>query len=173
MKVYVAAASSEIERAEKCIAALRASGFEVTSTWPEVIRKVGHANPMTASREQRAGWAAMDLSEVSDATVLWFLIPPKGVATDGANVEYGYALFLGAASQEARLAGINAPIYRILTSGEERSIFTALSTHFDTDEQAIEALKVQRNFENMLRPKTKSPEDAPGAALDAPSSDGG
>lgn len=173
MKVYVAAASSEIERAEKQMAALHEAGIEVTSTWPEIIRKVGAANPMTASREDRAMWAATDLSEVSSSTVFWLLIPPPGIATDGANVEYGYATLLGAMAQEARLAGVNAPIYRIITSGMERSIFTALSQHFATDDEALAALKVQQSFEKMLRPKTKNPEVSPGAVLDVPSSDGG
>ncbi|MGH7176522.1 MAG: hypothetical protein ACREJC_03990 [Tepidisphaeraceae bacterium] len=153
MKIYVAAASSEIERAEKWIAALREAGFEVVSTWPEVIRQVGQANPMQASREDRAGWAAEDLSQVATAEVFWFLL---GKPTAGAYTEFGYALFLGAMSQEARLAGVNAPIYRLLTSGTETSIFTALAIHFETDEKAFEALKVQLNFERMAQ-KNKSP----------------
>jgi hypothetical protein len=172
MKIYVAAASSEIERAEKRMAQLKEIGFDVVSTWPEVIRKVGSANPIEASREDRATWAAEDLSQVATAEVLWYLIP-ESAPTDGANVEFGYALMLGVMSQEARAAGINAPVYRLLTSGKERSIFTALAIHYKTDEEALTALRVQLGFHQMLAGKTKSPGASSGAGLDGPSSEGG
>jgi hypothetical protein len=139
MKVYVAGSSGEIERAEKWMASLREAGIEVTSTWPEVIRKVGEANPMTASREDRMLWAAQDLSEVSNATVFWFLLP-EGQSTAGAYTEFGYALFLGATAREARALGIGAPQFRVVVSGKETSIFTALAEHFASDEEAFRSL---------------------------------
>jgi hypothetical protein len=143
MKVYVAGASSEIERAEKWIATLREAGIEVTATWPEVIRKVGDANPMTASRAQRQVWSATDLSEVAHAEVFWFLLP-EGRPTAGAYTEFGYAVFLGAAAQEARACDIpGAPMFWIVASGKETSIFTALADHFDTDEEAFRALTLR------------------------------
>lgn len=146
MKVYVAGSSGEIERAEKWMAALRAAGFEVTSTWPETIRKVGSANPMTATREQRAMWSAQDLSEVSDAEVFWLLLP-EGKPSEGACVEFGYAVMLGATAKEARALGIlDAPNFWMIASGVERSIFTALAEHFETDEKAFEVLKTRRTL---------------------------
>ncbi len=139
MKVYVAAASNEIERAELWMARLRQVGITVVSTWAENIRKVGAANPMNVTREQRAVWAKGCLSEVSDANVLWFLLPPKGVYTDGAPTEFGYALLFGAIAQEARQAGVEgAPNFRIAVSGTERSIFTSLALHYASDDAAFE-----------------------------------
>ena len=156
MRVYVASASSEIERAEKWMAALREAGIEVTSSWPEVIRKVGEANPMSASREQRAVWAATDLSEVSDADVLWLLLP-EGGPTAGAYTEFGYAVLLGATAQQARRLGVaDAPIFWIIVSGEEKSIFTALADHFADDEMAFEALKLRSQLLGSVR-QTKFP----------------
>jgi hypothetical protein len=162
MKVYVAGASSEIERAEKWIAALRATGVEVTSTWPEIIRKVGVANPMTAPREQRQIWSAQDLSEVSHAEVFWFLLP-EGVPTAGAYTEFGYAMFLGAAAREARECGISgAPPFWIIVSGKETSIFTALADHYDSDDEAFRALTLRDLLVGQPK-KTTGPEVALGA----------
>jgi hypothetical protein len=146
MKVYVAGASSEIERAEKWMAALHEAGIEVTSTWPEIIRKVGAANPMDASRNDRALWSAQDLAEVSDSNVFWFLLP-EGKPTAGAYTEFGYAVFMGAAASEARNAGIpGAPLFWIIVSGKETSIFTALADHFVSDEEALDALKLRNQL---------------------------
>jgi hypothetical protein len=143
MRVYVAAASSEIERAEKWMARLREAGVEVVSTWPEVIRKVGAANPMEASREERAGWASADLSELSSANVLWLLLPEK--PTSGMWIEYGYGLCFGAVAKEAREAGVEgAPKFQIVSSGIERSIFTALAPNYESDEVAFEMIVAQR-----------------------------
>jgi hypothetical protein len=139
MKVYIAGASSEMERAEKWMAAARAAGIEVTSTWPEVIRAVGDANPMSASREDRAMWAATDLGEVASADVFWLLL---GKPTAGAYTELGYAVMLGAVAKQARAAGIDdVPDLWIIASSTETSIFTALAHHFETDEDAFHALK--------------------------------
>lgn len=154
MKVYVAGASSEMERAEKWMAALREVGIEVTSTWPEVIRKVGVANPMDAPRTDRALWAAQDLSEVSGSDVLWFLLP-EGRPTAGAYTEFGYAVFMGAAASQARDAGIpGAPLFWIIVSGKETSIFTALADHFVSDEEALDALKLRNQLVGRRPPPT-------------------
>jgi len=151
MKVYVAAASSEIERAEKWMTMLRAAGIKVVSTWPEVIRKVGEANPMNGAREERTYWAATDLAEVSTSEVFWFLLP-DGKPTMGAYTELGYAVALGAMSQEARNAGIiDAPNYWLVCSGVETSIFTALADHFTTDEEAFRALTLRQTLVGSLK----------------------
>jgi hypothetical protein len=173
MKVYVAGASSEMERAEQLMAALRAIGIDVVSTWPEVIRKVGAANPMTASREQRATWSAIDLDEVSRANVFWLLLP-KGRPTAGAYTEFGYAVMHGALAQQARELGVREvpDFYWIIASGEETSIFTALADHFATDEMALNALTLRWNLIRSIK-KTKGPEVSLGARLDGSSSDGG
>lgn len=143
MNIYVAAASSEIVRAKKWMAALRAHGFTVTSSWPEVIEteSAGVANPMAAPRSERMRWAAKDLSELASSNALWFLLP-TGAPTAGAYTEFGYALLLGALAHQAREAGVpNAPTFDIITSGKETSIFTSLAgMHCDEDEDAFTAL---------------------------------
>lgn len=151
-KIYVAGASSEIVRAERWMKALRDAGIEVVSSWPEVIRKVaesmklGHdviaaANPMNATRAERQHWAATDLAEVSISSILWFLLPSTGKPTAGAYTELGYAIALGAMAQEARKVGIeDAPNYRLVCSGTETSIFTALADWFPSDEEAFAAI---------------------------------
>lgn len=90
-KIYIAGASSEIERAEKWIARCREAGIEVTSTWCDNIRKVGAANPANASFIQRREWALVDLAEVKAAHVFWLLLPSNGHRTDGAWAELAYA----------------------------------------------------------------------------------
>lgn len=141
MKVYVAGSSAEMERAEKQMAALRVAGIEVTSTWPEVIKKVGAANPMDASREDRAMWAATDLAEVASSDVFWLLLP-NGAPSAGAFTELGYAVMLGAVARQARLAEVEGvPDLWIICSGTEKSIFSALAHHFATDDDAIYVLE--------------------------------
>jgi hypothetical protein len=152
MKVYVAGASSEMERAEKWMAALRQTGIEVTSTWPEVIRKVAEAlklnpahaaNPMDAPREDRAHWAITDLTEVAASTVFWLLLP-TGKPSVGAYCELGYAIMVSAAAAQAHALGIpGAPVYQLICSGAEASIFTALAEHYPTDEEAFRALTLR------------------------------
>ncbi len=124
MKIYVACASAEIDRAEKWIAALRERHIEVTSTWTENIRKVGSANPTDATKEQRAQWARQCLSEVAAADVLW-LLQPKAL-TSGAWIEFGWAESVGA--------------YMVTSGCDKRSIFTALGDEFATDEEAFTAI---------------------------------
>jgi hypothetical protein len=122
--VYVAASSHEIERAEKWMKALRDVGIIVQSSWPEVIRKSGGANPMDVSREQRKQWSIVDLEEVKKSQVLWLLCPVK--PTIGAYVELG--------------CGWDAGLKLIESGIEPKTIFTGLCDHYETDEQAFEAI---------------------------------
>jgi len=135
MRIYVMASSAEIERAKKMMAALRGHGIEVVSTWPEVIEQVGEANPMGAPREQRARWAVDDLNELQQATAAWLLLPAK--PSTGAAVELGYAYCMAAMAAKGRELGLPVPEYHLVVSGVETSIFTALSRHFPTDEEAL------------------------------------
>ncbi len=130
--VYVAASSAEIDRATMWMGRLRLAGIEVTSSWPEVILKVGVANPMDASREQRRAWPVTDLAEVQSAAMLWLLCPTK--PTIGAYVELGYA------------AGIASPGRYIFASGPEpKTIFTSIANYYATDEEAFEEIKKLHN----------------------------
>lgn len=108
-KVYLAGASKEIERARQWAEKLRDADIMLTSTWVEVIGRVGAANPATASPEQLTKWTLRDIAEVQDADLLWLLLPAIGVETVAAYVELGVAYV----SEK-----------RIVTSGPHRPIFT-------------------------------------------------
>ncbi len=125
MKIYVAGASSEIERAEAMIARLKTAGIIVTCTWTENIRKVGHGNPATATHEQRLKWSEQDLREVDQAQLLWFLLPREPNVTFGAWVELGFA---------------TARAKRIVLSGQSNNIFVGLGNVFVNDEEAFNAI---------------------------------
>jgi len=139
LQVYVAGASAEMERAEGWMRKLREAGITVTSTWPDVIRKVGAANPMDAPRADRLGWAIDDVRQVVESNVFWLLLP-QGKVSAGAYTELGCAIAMTLFSKQAELAGLPAAPYKILVSGVETSIFTALGTHATTDEEAFNSL---------------------------------
>lgn len=125
ISIYVAGASSEIERAERMMETLEREGFEVTSTWAKNIRKVGHGNPPTASHEQRRAWSITDLEEVGKADLLLFLLPNKGNATFGAWCELGFA---------------TSRSKYLVMSGENHNIFVGLATIYPDDQKAFEAI---------------------------------
>lgn len=119
--IYVAASADprESERVRRVITALKIAGFEVTCTWPEVIAKVGTANPHDAGEIVRRSWAAQDLLEVDAADALLFLVPPSSVPTRGAWLECGYAY---------------AQNKHLLFAGDtKQSIFCSLGHEFETD----------------------------------------
>lgn len=113
MKVYVAGASSEIERAELMVERLQSAdvGIKIVSTWIDSVKNVGQPNPADASHEQRRGWAQQDLYEVAQANVMLLLLPSKGHATTGAWAELAFAY---------------AKHIRIIGAGSHSSIFTGL-----------------------------------------------
>lgn len=124
MKIYIAAASLEIARAERACIDLIHNGLEVTSTWMNQIRQVGSANPRDATDWQRASWAVQCLREVAASDVLWFLVPPADTATAGGWAELATAYVL--------------PFASIVSSGDtKRSIFCALGAEFATDAAAL------------------------------------
>lgn len=108
MKVYIAGASKEIERAERWARRLTEADIQVTSTWMANIRKVGQANPADATIEQYKQWAINQcLGEVNHSDVLWLLLPEA--ETIGAYVELGFGF---------------ARDKLIVASGKHRPIFT-------------------------------------------------
>lgn len=126
MKVYIAAASAEIERAERVAGKLAAAGIQITSSWMRQVRRAGAANPREASSGQRRTLAVGCLSEVGDSDVVLLLMPPVGTETIGAYWEAGYARSLSA---------------RIILSGDtKRSVFSALGEEYETDDEAIQAI---------------------------------
>lgn len=127
LKLYIAGSSAEIERARAWHELARAEGFEVLSTWVEVITQVGEGNPRDATVDARSGWSAEDLRQVANADVVWFLVPPKGKETRGAWLEIGFAL---------------AQQIPLFCSGDtKQSIFCALGREFENDREAWEAIK--------------------------------
>ena len=133
MKIYIAAASAEIERAERMIALARKAGFTVVHDWPAQIREAGEANPTTVAVEQRRAWALDCLARLSSADALW-LLAPQG-ATSGAWVEFGASVSYGR--------------YTIM-SGAHQSVFAELATeNADTDEDGLAMLCAYRHRKSM------------------------
>jgi nucleoside 2-deoxyribosyltransferase len=130
MKIYIAACANgaELERAKRMVAAARSAGLDVVCTWPEIVTTVGDANPRNATCAQREGWAAQDLREVGEADVLWFLVPTPPATTRGAWLEAGYAHALGK--------------LLVFSGDTAQSVFAALGEEFDSDDSALEFLKV-------------------------------
>jgi hypothetical protein len=123
--IYLAAASAEIETAEKYIKALKEIGYGITHDWTVAVRTVGQANPVDMPRMQRAGHAFDDLYGVRVADRFWLLVPKTPGAGSGCWIEFGAAL---------------ANRQMVVVSGDhKRSIFTALATHvFDEHDQALD-----------------------------------
>jgi hypothetical protein len=107
MKLYIAGASAEIERAEQAIKLARLAGFEIAYDWPANVREVGESNPPDATDEQRREWAGTALWAVAQADAFWLLLP-RG-PTFGAPVEFGAAL--------ARTSAVSSPY--IIASGDD------------------------------------------------------
>jgi nucleoside 2-deoxyribosyltransferase len=128
LRVYLAAASSDLDRVDRWAAALAATGVRVVSTWPANVRSVGSANPREASRLDRARWAERCLAEVRAAHVVWFLVPPIDKPTRGAWFEIGYAL---------------AQSQAVVASGDTRqSIFCAVADYeYASDAEAFDSIR--------------------------------
>lgn len=131
--VYVAASasSSQAARVTAVIATLRADGFVVTCTWPEIVAKVGSANPRDARDIDRRGWVVQDLAEVEAADALWFLVPTPPVTTCGGWCEATYAYAIHK---------------HVVYSGDtKQSVFSALGIEFATDTAALAHLRALRD----------------------------
>ena len=122
-KIYVAASSAEIARAEDASSFVRKwPGLTLTSHWIDCIQEVGESNPDTTDETRRA-WSEEDLERVLSSDWFWVLLPKE--PTRGLWFEWGFAW---------------AHRIRIVTSGPNRSqsIFTSLShRHFEKDEEVM------------------------------------
>lgn len=127
------AASSELERAERVVAALREAGCELTYDWTVDVRAArerGVCAEQLDDHEARR-LAEADLRGVRDADVCLLLAPEA--PTFGAGVEFGVALVL------ARDIGRDTRLY-VSGPAARRSIFTrarGVSAIFATDEDAV------------------------------------
>ncbi len=127
LRIYIAGSSAEMVRAASWHAKARADGFEVLSTWVEVIAKEGGiGNPRDASSFQRQSWAVTDFDQVAEADILWFLVPPKGAETRGAWAELGFAAANG--------------IFIFCSGDTKQSIFCALGAEHESDQAAYTAI---------------------------------
>lgn len=135
--VYIAASAGgdSYPRVTAAIAALRADGFEVTCTWPEVVANVGNANPRDATTIERRGWSVQDLAEVDAADAVWFLVPSLPATTRGAWFEAGYAY-----SEQKHL---------VFSGDSKQSVFCALGAEFETDAGAIAHLRTLRGLQEL------------------------
>lgn len=126
LRVYVAGASKELDRARVAMDVIRERGMEVTSTWVEKIREAGRANEGLSPRV--AFEAALGcFREVSAADALLILVKPDG-ASVGAYVEVGIALAQG------------KPIV-VSDVKSDRSVFWAMTDRvFAGDAKAIDYL---------------------------------
>lgn len=124
--VYVAAASSDMDRAERWMNLLVAADIGVTSTWVSVIRAGGlEGNPRDATQPQRRDWSDADLEGVRNADLVWFLVHDLAPAR-GAYFELGYARGLGK--------------ILVLSGDTKQSIFSALGAEFAEDIDAFAAI---------------------------------
>lgn len=127
-RVYVAASSADIDRAERWMAALRDAGHQVTSTWTANVRKVGAANPRHASEAERVLWSTDCFVQISASDLVWLLVPPPEKPSFGAWIEVGYAL----ACQQ--LEGTRS----LISSGDtKQSIFCAMGVELVHDADAF------------------------------------
>ncbi len=136
-RVYIAAASSDIERAKRVRAQLIAGGVTVTSRWIDEVDKTG-ANP--DDDVERRKRATSDVVDIDSSDVVLLLVPHGHYYKDtdrvassghphtsiGAWWENGYAY----------RAGIP-----LVSSGPRaartKTVFTALGEEFDHDVDAI------------------------------------
>lgn len=133
-RVYVAASAAKesAPRVAAVIARLRADGFEVTCTWPEVVAATpGGANPRDASDLDRRHWAVQDLAEIDAAHALLFLVPEPPETTRGGWWEASHAH--------------DSDKHLLFAGDTKQSIFCALGLEFRTDEAAIAHLRELRD----------------------------
>lgn len=134
---YVAGASLEIARAERCIGALRSMGHTITLDWTVEVR-AAQANGKTdreLSRERRIDFVRADLKGVHEADYLWLLIPKK--QSIGCWIEFGYAIS-ERQHRDSNCSPIDHLQPTIFASGDFTITgFTEVATTFDYDHQAV------------------------------------
>jgi nucleoside 2-deoxyribosyltransferase len=125
IRVYLAAASADIDRADGFRDRLIRAGIRVTSTWIDSIREIGLANEGLPS-DLALHAAKTCLAEIVEADVLVLLVPPPGHGY-GSGVELGFAL---GSEKETILVGD--------ADAMDRSIFFSLglADHWVIDEAA-------------------------------------
>lgn len=130
MRIYVAAASKEIERAERMIERLRAAGHTITVDWPAAIRAMAGVANEGLTHELRKEAADADYRGVATAERVVILVPENPVVTQGAWWEGGIA---------------DALRIPIIASGRfedrQKNIFLVRATEVDTDDEVLPLLE--------------------------------
>jgi hypothetical protein len=119
LRVYLAGASREVERAQYWSKAIRScSELALVSTWHQTAKSWAGTDHTYPLQDQR-NIAAVDLGEVSAADCLWLRVPHA--PSIGAFVELGFSL---------------AHRKRVIVSGPgcDSSIFTALANFRSPDD---------------------------------------
>lgn len=90
IRVYVAGASSEIDRTEAAMSQVRAMpGKTLVMDWAANIRKHGASVPVGWTPEQKREEAQRCLDAVRTANIVWLLVP--AVPSQGCWAEWGAA----------------------------------------------------------------------------------
>jgi hypothetical protein len=128
LKIYVAASSQEIPRAQRAMRSLRAAGHAIVGDWtvPVLARGYGgDANRQVPPAERRSESMAC-LKAVTEAEAVLLLAPET--RSCGCWVELGYAL----AERQRR------PELLVCSAGDvKQSIFCQLTHAFGTDDGAL------------------------------------
>jgi hypothetical protein len=123
LRVYIAASSKEVDRAEYWTTMLLTKNIQVTSTWLEDAKSIGCNRP-DDSEETRMAAADDCLAGVDTADLVWVMMPITG--SMGAFWEFGYAT---ACQLATCISGAN----------QYASVFSVLAKYkFETDKDAFE-----------------------------------
>lgn len=138
MKVYVAGASSELERAEAIIAWIASQPhLTLSKDWVADVkheREVNGRSDADLPDTERRKYAGEDLKAVSEAHIFWLLSPSPGFTTSGAWVELGVAL---ATSATRKVLGMSPALIIISGSDAREYLFASLAHEtFDGDAEA-------------------------------------
>ena len=130
--IYVAASSAEIERAEKWSHKLRGAGINVTSVWPETIRRVQAerkmrstaeaSNPKEATVADRRTWSMENVRQIDASELFWLLVPPPEHPSQGAFWEHSHAW-----SQRKLI---------VASGGDQRFVFCSFSSILVEDDES-------------------------------------
>jgi hypothetical protein len=124
IRVYLAASSKEVDRAEYWTTRLSSKNILITSTWLDDAKSIIGCNSPEHSHEDRLNAADECVAGVETADIIWVLMPIVG--SMGAFWEFGYA-------HACQLATC------ISGAAQYNSVFSALAKYrFDTDQEAFD-----------------------------------
>lgn len=124
IRVYIAASSEEVERAEYWTSQLAKRGIVTTSSWLEDAKSPLGCNRVSSTQEERLAAADDCQAGVENADLVWILMPSSH--SMGAFWEFGFAT---ACELATCVSGAN----------QYKSVFSAKAKYtFETDEAAFD-----------------------------------